>query len=207
MKLYTFLKGLLSGLFKVIYNLKISGAENVPDDGSYVVVCNHISLGDVIILGVACRRQIHFMAKKELFKIPLLSGLIKVLGAFPVDRKGNPAGAVKASIRYLKDGRLVGMFPQGTRSRNISVEDTEFKTGAAFAAYKSEAGIIPAFIKTKNQKFKLFSRTDIAFGTPIPFDKLCFSEGGRDELENATQIIKDAVFELEIKAYGGKYNA
>ncbi len=207
MKLYSFLKGLLSGLFKWIYNLKIVNNENVPKDGAYVVVCNHFSLGDVIILGVACPRQIYFMAKKELFKIPLLSGLIKTLGAFPVDRKGNPAGAVKTSIRYLKDGKLVGMFPQGTRSRNVSVEDTEFKTGAAFAAYKSESGIIPAFIKTKKQKFKFFSRTDIFFGTPISFDELHFTEGGRDELENATQIIKDAVFALEKEAYGGKYNA
>ena len=207
MKLYAFLKSLLSGLFKFIYNLKISKPDNVPDDGSYVVVCNHISLGDVIILGVACPRQIYFMAKKELFKIPLLSGLIKTLGAFPVDRKGNPAAAVKTSIRYLKDGKIVGMFPQGTRSRDISIEDTDFKTGAAFAAYKSGAGIIPAFIKTKNQKFKFFSRTEITFGTPIPFDTLKLSEGGRDELEQATQIIKDAVFALEKQAYGGKYNA
>ena len=143
------------------------------------------------------------MAKKELFKIPLLSGLIKVLGAFPVDRKGNPAGAVKTSIRYLKDGKIVGMFPQGTRSRNVSVEDTEFKTGAAFSAYKSGSSVIPAFIKTKNQKFKFFARTDIIFGTPISFDELKFTEGGRDELENATQIIKDAVFALEKEAYGG----
>ena len=207
MKLYSFLKGLLSGLFKWIYNLKIVSEENVPKDGAYVVVCNHISLGDVIILGVACPRQIYFMAKKELFKIPLLSGLIKALGAFPVDRKGNPAGAVKTSIRYLKDGKIVGMFPQGTRSRNVSVEDTEFKTGAAFSAYKSGSGVIPAFIKTKNQKFKFFARTDIIFGTPISFDELKFTEGGRDELENATQIIKDAVFALEKEAYGGKYNA
>ena len=207
MKLYAFLKGLLSGLLKLIYNLRVSGQENVPADGAYVVVCNHISLGDVIVLGVACKRQIHFMAKKELFKIPLLSGLIKALGAFPVDRKGNPAAAVKTSIRHLKDGRLVGMFPQGTRSRNISVEDTEFKTGAAFAAYKSQSGIIPAFIKTKNQKFRFFARTDITFGSPIPFEALGFSEGGRDELDNATQIIKDAVFELETQVYGGKYNA
>lgn len=207
MKLYAFLKGLLSGLFKVVYNLKISGQDNIPIDNAYVVVCNHISLGDVIILGVACNRQIYFMAKKELFRIPLLSGLIKALGAFPVDRKGNPAAAVKTSIRYLKDGRLVGMFPQGTRSRNISVEDTEFKSGAAFAAYKSGVGIIPVFIKTKNQKFKLFARTEIIFGTPVSNDALGFSEGGKDELESATQIIKDAVFELEKAAYGGKYNA
>ncbi len=207
MRLYAFLKGLLSGLFKLIYNLKISGQENIPSTNAYVVVCNHISLGDVIILGVACNRQIYFMAKKELFKIPLLSGLIKALGAFPVDRKGNPAAAIKTSIRYLKDGKIVGMFPQGTRSRNISVNDTEFKTGAAFAAYKSGVGIIPAFIKAKNQKFKLFSRTDIIFGAPVPFERLGFSEGGKDELENATQMIKDAVFALEKEAYGGKYNA
>ena len=207
MKLYAFLKRALSGFFSVIYNLKVAGCENIPDDGGYVVVCNHVSLGDVIILGIACNRQIYFMAKKELFKIPLLSGLIKALGAFPVDRKGNPAGALKTSVHYLRDGKIVGMFPQGTRSRNISVDDTEFKTGAAYAAYKSGAGVIPAFLKTKNQKFKFFARTDLTFGKPIPNSELGFSQGGRDELENATKIIKGAVFELECQAYGGKYNA
>ena len=163
-------------------------------------------MGDVIILAISCRLQIHFMAKKELFRIPLLSQLLSALGAFPVDRTGSAAAALKKTAAYLEDGKTVGIFPQGKRQRGKSIEDTEFKTGAAYIAFKAHAGIIPAFIKAKKQRFKLFGRSEIFFGKPIEYGEFNFSEGGRDEYAAATQKIKDAVFSLEKKAYGGKYN-
>ncbi|MBE6606841.1 MAG: 1-acyl-sn-glycerol-3-phosphate acyltransferase [Ruminococcaceae bacterium] len=206
MKIYSALKFSLSGLFRIIYNLSIHGAENVPEKGKYIVVSNHISLGDVIILAVSCKRQIHFMAKKELFKIPLLSQLIKALGAFPVDRKGSVLSALKTSVKHLEEEKIVGMFPQGTRCKAKSVSETEFKTGAAFCSYRAKAGIIPAFIKTQDQKFGYFKRCDVFFGEPIEFDSLSFSNGGHDEYELVTEKIKDTIFEMEKKAYGGKFN-
>lgn len=207
MTLYTVLKGLLTGLFKVVYNLKIHGSDKVPENGKYVVVSNHISLGDVIILAISCKRQIHFMAKKELFSIPLLAGLIKALGAFPVDRNGSAVSALKTAVKHLESEKLVGMFPQGTRRRGQSVDDTEFKPGAAFCAYKSKAGFIPCYIKTKDQCFGFFKRTDIYFGDPIEYSTLPYTEGGSEEYARVTEIIKSEIFRLESDTYGGKFNA
>lgn len=207
MKFYKGLVFLLSGLFKFLFRLKITDADNVPDTGNYLVVCNHISIADVFTLAISCKRQIHFMAKKEVFKIPVLSQLITALGAFPVDRKGNPASALKRAVKVLEQGEVVGMFPQGTRRQNVSVADTEFKNGAAFCAYKSRSGIIPAFIKTKGQKFGLFKKSEIIYGKPIEFDALPFNEGGSDEYSVVSEIIKREVLSLEEKVYGGKYNA
>lgn len=206
MKFYAGVKFLLSGFFKIIYNLNIHNADRVPDTGRYVVVSNHISLGDVIILGISCERQIHFMAKQELFKVPALAQLIRLLGAFPVDRKGSASSALKTAIKVLKDDNIVGLFPQGTRCRNISVEDTVFKNGAAFCITKSSSGFIPVFIKTKGQKFGLFKRCDIYYGQPVEFSALIDESNENIDYDKITQQIKNAVFELEKHAYGGKYN-
>ena len=88
----------LSKLLIRMFRITIIGAENQPDEGGLIAVSNHISFLDVIVMAVALKRQIRFMAKKELFGIPLLGGLIKSLGAFPVDRKGSVAGSMKAQI-------------------------------------------------------------------------------------------------------------
>ncbi len=207
MKFYKGLVFLLSGLFKFLFRLNITGADNVPDSGNYLVVSNHISIADVFTLAISCKRQIHFMAKIELFKIPVLSQLVTALGAFPVDRKGNPASALKKAVKILEQGEIVGLFPQGTRQQNISVADTEFKSGAAFCAYKSKSGIIPAFIKTDGQKFALFRKSEIIYGKPIEFNALPLSEGGNDEYAVVSELIKREILLLEEKAYGGKYNA
>lgn len=207
MKFYKGLVFLLSGLFKFLFRLKITDADNVPDSGNYLVVSNHISIADVFTLAISCRRQIHFMAKKEIFKVPILSQLVSALGAFPVDRKGNPASALKKAVRILEQGEVVGLFPQGTRQQNKSVADTDFKNGAAYCAYKSKSGVIPAFIKTDGQKFALFRRTEIIYGKPIEFAALPLSVGGSDEYDAVSEILKREIFSLEEKAYDGKYNA
>lgn len=206
MTLYKLLKKALTGFFKTIFALEVHGEENVPSDGRYVLVSNHISNADVIMLAVTCKRPICFMAKKELFMIPLFAQLIRALGAFPVDRKGSALSALKAAVKRLKDGETVGLFPQGTRQRDKSVYDTEFKTGAAFCAYRAQAGYIPAYIKTKDQRFGLFKKTEIFYGMPTEYESLPFSEGGSTEYDEVTELIKRSIGRLEEEAYGKKYD-
>ena len=206
MTLYIALKKLRTGLFKVVYNLMVHNADSIPENGRYVVVSNHISMGDVLILAISCKRQIYFMAKRELFSIPGLAQLLRALGAFPVDRHGSAVSALKTAVKRLEEDKLIGLFPQGTRQRNKSVIDTEFKTGAAFCAFKGKAGFIPTYIKTEGQRFRIFKRCDIYYGKPVDFDKLPYTEGGSDEYKAVTEQIKTEIFKLEENAYGGKYN-
>lgn len=206
MSFYTGAVKLLGGIVKAVYQLEIHGADSVPKEGRYLVVSNHISLGDVIVLAVSCKRPIHFMAKKELFKIPVLSQIIRGLGAFPVDRHGSAHSALKTAMAYLNDEKLVGIFPQGTRSRQISVADTDFKSGAAMCACKTGSGIIPVFIQTKGQHFKLFGKTHVYFGNASSFDMLPYNPESENKYKDTTEYIKNEIFKLEIKAYGGKFN-
>ena len=95
---------------------KTSGKENIPKDGGFLLCANHIAVRDVILIGATCPRQIKFVAKKELFSIPILSSIIKALGAVKLDRGGNDVGAIRKSIEVVENGDIVSILPQGHSS-------------------------------------------------------------------------------------------
>jgi len=198
MSLYKGVRKVLPGLVKFIFRIHIHGSENEPMDGGYLACCNHISFVDVISSAVAVKRQVRFMAKKELFKIPLLGMLIKALGAFPVDRKGSAVAAVKKSQALLESGEVVGMFPTGHRFPGVKFDTTreEFKAGAAMVAYRAKVPVLPIFISTKNDKVRLFRRIDVYVGKPILFEELGFEKGGSAEYDRAAGVIFDRIAEL-----------
>lgn len=169
MSLYKGLHVCLGAIIRCIFRVKVEGGENLPDEGSFIVACNHICDADPVILAVAVknRRPIRFMAKKELFKVPLLAQLVKALGAFPVDRGGADVGALKYSLKLLQNGEVVGIFPQGTRHPNVHPKESTVRNGVGMLAKRSGAMILPACIETKNFKMiPFFRRTYVRFGTP-----------------------------------------
>ncbi|MBE6639214.1 MAG: 1-acyl-sn-glycerol-3-phosphate acyltransferase [Ruminococcaceae bacterium] len=169
MSLYKGLHICFGAIIRGIFRVKVEGGENLPDDGAYIVACNHICDADPVILAASVknRRQIRFMAKKELFKVPLLAQLIKALGAFPIDRGGADVGALKHSLSLLKNGEVVGIFPQGTRYPKVHPVNSKVRNGVGMLAKRSGAMILPACIETKNFKIlPFFRRTYVRFGTP-----------------------------------------
>lgn len=125
-----------------LYRLKIEGKENVPLKGKIIVAANHVSYLDPPVLAVAIfPRKLHFMAKKELFKIPVFSSLISALGAFPVGRGSIDRQALKRAIEVLNKDEALALFPQGTRVREGSME--KIYDGASYLAQKTEALVIP----------------------------------------------------------------
>jgi len=169
MSLYRGLHVCLGAIVRCIFRVKVEGGENLPAEGAYIVACNHICDADPVILAVSVknRRQIRFMAKKELFKVPLLAQLIKALGAFPEDRGGADVGALKKSLKMLESGEVVGIFPQGTRHPKEHPSNSEVRNGIGMLAKRSGAMILPACIETKNFKIiPFFRRTRVRFGTP-----------------------------------------
>ena len=100
---------------RALYRVRVIGAENLPAEGGCLLCSNHTSMRDVVVLAAALPRQPRYMAKKELFKIPLLSQLIRALGAFPVDRGGADVSSIKKSIAMIEGGEVVSVFPQGHR--------------------------------------------------------------------------------------------
>ena len=197
MKLYRFLYKLLAPLLRFIFNVHPHGLENIPAEGGVLICPNHIAAVDVItVASVVSTRQIRFMAKAELFKVPLLGGLIKALGAYPIRRGEGDVGAVKKTITLLKEGNTVGMFPQGTRYKGVDPHNSTVKHGAGMIAYRAAVPVLPVAIITKGHKVSLFKRIDVIFGKPISPDELGFESGNRAEQAAASEKIFAEILKL-----------
>ena len=196
-RFYRFICATFSGIVKVLFNIRVVNPENEPEEGGCLICANHVSASDPVIICYAFKKnQAHFMAKKELFKIPLLKNLLSALGAYPVDRKGADVSTIKKTIQMIKDGKCVGIFPQGHREKGIHPKDANLKQGAAMIAIKAEATILPCCIKTKKMKFSFFRRVDVYFGKPIPFEELAYDPEASGEYMRITKFAFDRVCQL-----------
>lgn len=193
---YYGLKTLVLPFVKLFHSFEVIGAENIPECGGFVLCSNHIAKRDVVMLALACPRQIKFVAKKELFGIPGLNLILKIFGAVPVDRGGGDVGAIRKSIELVSSGQAVSIFPQGHRYPGVNPKDTPLHNGAGMIAYRSGAPLVPVCIKTEGIKYSLFKKVTVIFGKPIPYEDLCFTDGGSDEYKTATEKVFNEVISL-----------
>lgn len=166
--MYKILQTVLYYFFTVFFRFKIIGAENIPTSGGVVIAANHRSLWDPPVLSAACIRSINFMAKEELFSISALKWLIARLKAFPVRRGTADRTAIKYAINLLKNGEILGVFPEGTRSKTEELGKPE--PGIAMIVMKAGVPIIPAAIIGTNKVGKadcIFPQFIVKFGKPI----------------------------------------
>lgn len=188
----------LGGLFRFIYQMKVTGQENEPVEGPVLVCANHLSNHDVVVLGAALKRPVRYFAKAELFKIPLVGLLIKALGAFPVER-GNAASAsasIKNTLHLLENGEMVGLYPQGTRYVGVDPRTTSVKGGVGMIAHHSHATVLPVLIRTKGWKIKFFQRTYVTIGKPIPFEELGMTGGRGADFMKASELVFSKITEM-----------
>lgn len=189
--LYDLVRGLLRGVYAVFLPGRTYGLENLPEEGGYVLCVNHIHARDPFFVAVRVGRRLSFLAKKELFVNKLVGGFIAAVGGISVDRGKADLSAMRASIAVVKGGGALGIFPQGTRSRDNS--RTPMLTGASMIALRCGAPVLPAFI---DGPYRLFRRTDVYFGAPIDFSSI----GTRidaNALQAATDLIDGAVWSLK----------
>ncbi|MDF2501091.1 MAG: 1-acyl-sn-glycerol-3-phosphate acyltransferase [Anaerosporomusa subterranea] len=194
MTLYGVMQAVLSVIFKLGFAIKVSGVENIPKTGGAVIASNHISLLDPPVLGVALPRRVHFMAKKELFANPVFAWVIEKLNAFPVQRGTADRVAIRKALSLLEQQELLGIFPEGTRSKTGALGNPE--PGVALIAAKAGAPIVPTAIFGTNQVGKCgfrLPRFAVAFGPPI------YPEPGktdRDSLEILSQSMMKEIGRL-----------
>jgi 1-acyl-sn-glycerol-3-phosphate acyltransferase len=160
---YDFSKVVVRSMVRTLWRARVFGAENVPVEGPLIIACNHVSYLDPPALGCLAPRRISYMAKKELFKVPVLGPLIRALGAYEVDRRGSATGAIRRSLRVLESGGVVGIFPEGTRNRGGGAAP---QTGVALLASLGQAPVVPACIRGTDRALRL-GRIEVAFGAPL----------------------------------------
>lgn len=151
-----FLIFVFGNLFKLIMDLKVEGAENLPSDGAVVLVANHVTNFDVFPMQLSIPRPIFFMAKSGLFKYPILETALRDLGAFPVYRGEKDEWALRHAARILENGQTLGMFPEGTRSKGKGLGVA--KTGSARLALDANCPIVPMAVIGTDNFFKRFPR-------------------------------------------------
>lgn len=188
--IYEMTRGLARILFKTWFRVKARGLEHIPKDGPVIVCCNHISLWDPPVLGVWLPRKIRYMAKAELFKIPVFGGFIRMLGAFPVKRGGVSKESIRLSLDLLKQGELIGVFPEGTRNRSGL---HAAKRGAVHLAFKSGAVVVPAAIIAS---YRPFSKVFVIYGEPVDISAYV-EENTTEAQEQATDKIMQAIHSLQ----------
>ncbi|WP_337101768.1 lysophospholipid acyltransferase family protein [Paenibacillus sp. YIM B09110] len=187
--LYRIFRFLLRVIYTLIFRLEARGTDNIPADGPVVLASNHLSLLDPPTVGIKIHRKVHFMAKEELFKIPVFGPLIRSFGAFPVKRGGVSKDAIKSAISLLKEGNMLGIFPEGTRNNQ---EGTAAKKGASMIAIRSGAAVVPVAIIGKYSPFR---KMIVCYGEPIDL-KPFIEEGAPDMLEKVTDAIMARIREI-----------
>lgn len=161
-RLYRFLRPIITFLMKFLFRIEIIGSENIPTEGGVVLAGNHQSNFDCVLLISSTKRMIHFIAKKELID-GKLGFFFKWMGIIPVNRKTKNKKAVNEAIKVLKDGEIIGIFPEGTFNKTEYIT-MPFKMGAVKMALDSDVKIVPFAIIGE---YKLFKKNiKIIFGKP-----------------------------------------
>lgn len=160
------LKSIFHFLVIIVYRPKVTGKENIPKEGACIICPNHLHALDSAVILTTQKRQVFFMAKEVLFKNAFIKWLAKIFGIFPVRREGKDIEAIKTSLRILKKGNILAMFPEGTR--NGLAKGIKPKSGAILIAAKAGVPIIPCGVKGS---FKPFTKVTLNYGKPIIIDK------------------------------------
>ncbi|MBV9972690.1 MAG: 1-acyl-sn-glycerol-3-phosphate acyltransferase [Candidatus Eremiobacteraeota bacterium] len=174
-----------------LWRFKAEGRQHVPAAGPLIVACNHASYMDPVALGVACPRPLAYMAKLELFEMPLLGPLIKRLNAYPVDRRQSALAGIKKSVDELRQGKAIGIFPQGTRVRE---GEGDAREGVALLASLGKAPVVPARVVGSDRVMQ-FHPIKVVFGPALRLPE--GRKANREELANFTADIMKAIRELQ----------
>ena len=182
--LYKIIKNIFRVYFLLFNKITIKGYENIPEFGGIIICPNHIHWLDPVLIGTFIKREITYMAKAELFEIKIVSLALKGIHAFPVKRGTPDLSAIKNAFRSVKQGKVLGIFPEGTRSTDGMLLPAE--SGVALIAIKTNAPVIPIRIAGS---YKIFRNITITIGKPVIFDNYKDKKLSSEEINDASQLI------------------
>ncbi|MFT8321233.1 MAG: lysophospholipid acyltransferase family protein [Bacillus sp. (in: firmicutes)] len=193
--MYNFTANFAKVVLKIFGRTKVINKEKLPEGQSYIVACSHIGWVDVVALGSSLLpKQIYFMAKKELFEKPKSAKFFTSINAFPVDRENPGPSSIKTPVKLLKDNKIVGIFPSGTRTS----EDAPLKRGAATIANLAKVPIVPAAFSGPTDLKGLLSgkKIKVMFGDPIQLQQ---ADGSKKDVAQLTTELSEVMAELQKK--------
>lgn len=186
-----FVKAVITLYTKIIYRTKVIGKDNIPLEGPVIYCANHRSYLDPQLVVITARRHVRFLAKDELGKNPLFDHLGKLFGAIRVKRDSKDITAIKETLKTLKSGEAIALFPEGTR--NGLDKGEKVKEGAAFFALRTGAKVLPIGISGGERPFK---KAFVKYGEPLDFSQYKGQYQEKEVLEKVTDDIMDNILEL-----------
>lgn len=195
---YSVIKALAFFILKVFFRMEVKGRSNVPKEGGLLVISNHCSQMDPVIIGSVLPRRLYYMAKEELFKIPFLRSLIVALGAFPVRRETGDLRALSKIVDLVKKGEAVLLFPEGSRSEDGEVK--EFMHGVSFIAFKAGVPVLPVAVRgsfeamPKGKVIPKLTKISVRIGELVRVDGL--SRRTKEEMTLFTSDLRNRVRDL-----------
>ena len=188
MTFYDFAKSVVYGIFKPWYRIEAIGLEHFPKEGGVLLCANHIHNFDPLVVGIMAPRPVHYMAKEEIFSVPVLGNIVRKCNAFPVKRGFNDREALRTGLKLLKDGHVFGLFPEGTRSKTGEIG--KGLSGAGFFALRTTALVVPCAIIGP---YKSFRKLKIVYGQPIDMDEI---RKEKASAEQVTELIMSKIDKL-----------
>jgi 1-acyl-sn-glycerol-3-phosphate acyltransferase len=205
--LYYFLICLAKILIFLLTRYTLLGKENIPGRGPLLVVANHLSVADPVLIGASAGRKIIFMAKEELFQNFFVTYIVRHFGAFPVYRGSTNLAALREARSVLRSGKLLGMFPEGRRSTSAVLKQAY--AGSAFIARQNNVRILPVAV-SGSEKVRGFGwmwarpRITLKIGQPFSLPATA-DKPGREQLTEDTRLIMQRISELLPESYRGEY--
>lgn len=192
--LYKIGRALCVFFLRILFSVRIEGKENIPRTG-YILVANHRTNFDPLFVVTGVRAQVCFMAKSELFHNPLLGWVLGHLGAFPVERGKGDTGAVDWAVDLIRNGKVLGMFPEGTRS--VTGAPQRPKSGASLVAMRTGANLLPCAV-CYGEKLGFRTKVIVRYGRPILNEELNFTPGTQStaEIKAASRLMMNRIVGL-----------
>jgi len=192
---------LSKALAKTFFNYRVIGAENMIEEGPCIIAANHCSFFDPPLVGVACKRAIHYLARKSLLEWPILGPIFPDLNVIPVDRKNADRSALMGAIRVVKNGGAVLIFPEGTRSPDGKLQPAQ--PGIGMIVAKTGAPVVPVRIfgsyevYNRNQRRPKIGTVSVKIGQQLSFPTVAEkNDRGREMYQNDSEAITKAIADL-----------
>ncbi len=179
---------------KSVYRIKVSGTENIPQQGGFILASNHLSYYDPLLVGSWATRQVYFMAKQELFKSPFFGGIIRRTNALPLRRGTIDRAALDSCVEVIERGFGLTVFPEGTRARQGEFLDP--KPGVGMVAVRARCPIVPVYIHGSNHLSACLlgrDRLSITYGEPLPADWVASFEATKESYTEIARVVMERI--------------